>query len=72
MTGKATEFDQFYWHEAMDRTSMCCDILDTVLENHPIISSDERYQTKLYEAQKALCDLYQMIGSDIETREEKR
>jgi len=65
MTGKATEWDEFYWHEALDRSHTCTEIIDTILVSHPVIESDERYAAKVEEALMALLELYQMIGDDL-------
>lgn len=55
--------DEFHYHEAMDRTAMIVDIIDTYLVQHPVFKAEKEYSKKVEEAGMILADAYQIIGS---------
>jgi len=58
------KIDEFHYHEALDRASVCGDILEHALASHPVIKANEKFKDKVDQAQQALWELYQMIGAE--------
>lgn len=54
--------DEFGYHEALDRTHVLVSMLDDHVLSHPIIEGDADLKTQAEKAEKALGDLYQLIG----------
>jgi hypothetical protein len=61
---KKKKLDKFHYHEALDRTDMMQSILQDGLADHPVISQNATYTKFVKRAQRALGDLYQLIGSE--------
>jgi hypothetical protein len=55
--------NDYHIHEALDRTSVLMDMVESTLFDHPGITKQE-WHDKLEEAHQALFDLYQMIGAE--------
>jgi hypothetical protein len=56
------KLDNFHYHEAMDRTAMICDMIDTFLIQHPVSKAEKEFAEKLEEANMQLVEAYQIIG----------
>jgi hypothetical protein len=55
--------DEFYYHEAMDRTAMITDIVDRYLVTHPVFKAEKEFAEKVEQAGMLLAEAYQIIGS---------
>jgi len=58
-----TKLDSFHYHEALDRTAMICDMIDTFLIQHPVAKAEKEFAEKLEEANMKLYEAYQVMGS---------
>lgn len=54
--------DAFGWHEALDRSCVCMEMVDTYLLFHPTIESNEALKAKVETAHRLLFEVYQEIG----------
>lgn len=55
--------DEFHYHEAIDRTWVITDMMDTYLLAHPVINKNKKLKNKVQQAQHLLLDVYQIIGN---------
>jgi hypothetical protein len=55
--------DDFHYHEAMDRTAMITDIVDSYLMQHPVFKAEKEFAEKVEQAGMLLAEAYQIIGS---------
>ena len=62
------KLDEFYWHEALDRTDSVRELVYAILENHPVIRADDQLNDSLDKVTDALCELYQLIGQKMPER----
>lgn len=56
------KLDAYDWHEALDRTSICMEMVDRYVLFHPAIESTETLKAKAEAAHRLLFELYQEIG----------
>lgn len=52
----------FHWHEALDRTCICMEMVDRYLLFHPAIERNEALKGKAEQAHQLLYEIYQEIG----------
>ena len=57
------EIGEFYWHEALDRTSIAHDFVDDCVCEHEAVQSRPELQALAQKAVDALAELYQKIGA---------
>lgn len=60
---KKKKLDKFYYHEALDRTYCCIDIIENMLVMHPVIKKHKKLRKKIKKAQEHIIDAYQLIGN---------
>jgi len=65
------KLDSFHYHEALDRTAMICDMIDTFLIQHPVSKAEKQFAEKLEDASIKLFEAYQIIGSICHNKENK-
>lgn len=58
------KLDKYHYHEAIDRTHVFQASFEDHLATHPAIVGNEELKQKAEEIQKALGDLYQLIGNN--------
>jgi hypothetical protein len=56
------ELDEFYYHEALDRTHMINEIIDATLISHPVFEQNKNMRKKIEKAQNILYSVYQDIA----------
>ncbi|EOV1173370.1 hypothetical protein ACOLZ1_002903 [Vibrio fluvialis] len=56
--------DPFHQHEAMDRTYIQLEQLESALGEHPVIKGDSAAKELYEKAINSLSDLYQYLGSN--------
>lgn len=66
-----TKLDSFHYHEALDRTAMICDMIDTFLIQHPVAKAEKEFAEKLEEANMKLYEAYQVMGSICHNKEKR-
>ena len=54
--------DEFHYHEAMDRTAMITDIVDSYLVQHPVFKAEKEFAEKIEQAGMLLAEAYQIVG----------
>jgi hypothetical protein len=54
--------DEFHYHEAMDRTAMLINIIDSYLIQHPVFKAEKEFAKKIEHAGMLLTEAYQIIG----------
>lgn len=54
--------DKFHYHEALDRTSLITDLLESHLLDHPAIEQNPDWRAHVENAMMELARLYQAIG----------
>jgi hypothetical protein len=59
---KKQKIDDYHWHEVVDRTWLCMEMLACALENHPVIKSEPELDALLGAAHSAMFRLYQTAG----------
>lgn len=64
---KKKTLDKYYWHEALDRTAIVANLIDSILLNHPIFNQKDSIRNKqlrqrVEKAQKLILETYQDIG----------
>ena len=62
MKNKKGKFDEFHYHEILDRAHLLGLFLDVAFMAHPVIKEHKDMKKKVRKAQKALAELYQMVG----------
>ncbi len=66
-TTKKIKLDKFYWHEALDRTVLLAELIESILLDHPIFNQKDTIRNKqlrqrVVKAQKLILETYQEIG----------
>lgn len=56
------KLDVFHWHEALDRSAICIEMVDRLILFHPAIESNKLLKAKATEAYRLLYEIYQEIG----------
>jgi hypothetical protein len=54
--------DEFHYHEALDRSYLAADIIETMLINHPVFNKHTEIKAKIEKAQELIVEAYQEIG----------
>jgi hypothetical protein len=54
--------DEFHYHEAMDRTAMLTDMVDSYLVQHPVFKAEKEFAEKIEQAGMLLAEAYQIVG----------
>lgn len=57
------EIDSFGYHEALDRTNIMTQMLETTLADHPVYKKHSHLNKKINNIIEELSDLYQTIGN---------
>jgi hypothetical protein len=52
-----------FYHEALDRTSIAAEMVETLLLDHPAIKSNPKWHKRVTRAADQLWTLYQEIGA---------
>ena len=65
MTNVNVKLDEFSRHEALDRSSMILNIIDTHLLQHPVIKLDKELKEKVTKSAELLYEVYQELGSKM-------
>ena len=47
MSSFKEKLDAFHYHEALDRSAMICDMIDTFLIHHPVTKAEKEFAEKL-------------------------
>ncbi|MDQ6608219.1 MAG: hypothetical protein M3Y85_00135 [Bacteroidota bacterium] len=55
--------DTYHWHEALDSTCICMEMVDRYVLFHPVIESNVTLKEKAENAHRLLFEIYQEIGS---------
>ena len=61
---KKEKLNAGHYHEALDRSYLTCDFIQTALLDHPCISQHPKYLAKATKAQELIGALYQQVGAD--------
>lgn len=64
------KLDEFHYHEALDRTSMICDILEMQVASHPVFAQHKDLKKLLDGAIDSLYAVYSKVGEKIIDRED--
>lgn len=56
------KLDEFHYHEALDRSYLVADLLETALIEHVVIKKHRHLKKKLQKAQELIVEVYQEIG----------
>lgn len=56
------ELDEFYYHEALDRSYIIENMIDDLLVWHPVIQKHEELKTRIETAQQLIIEAYQLVG----------
>ena len=59
---KKEKLDEFHYHEALDRTSMICDVLSDQVMGHPVFQQNKYLKDELELAINTLYAVYCEIG----------
>jgi hypothetical protein len=59
---KSEKLDEYYYYEALDRTSMLCDILEENLASHPVFQQHKMIATDLEKVVDDLWEIYTQIA----------
>jgi hypothetical protein len=62
MSRKKIQLDEFHYHEALDRSYLVADLLETALIEHVVIKKHRNLKTKLQKAQELIVEVYQELG----------
>lgn len=62
MGRKKVELDEFHYHEALDRSYIVADLLETALIEHVVIKKHRNLKNKLQKAQELIVEVYQELG----------
>lgn len=66
---KKRVLDKFYWHEALDRSAIVADLIQTMLLDHPAFNQknnirNKRLRKRVEQAQELILETYQEIGNE--------
>ena len=56
------KLDQFYWHEALDRTHVILSNIDDHLIQHPVLKLNPDIRRLIEKASENLSEAYQLLG----------
>ena len=59
---KFKNLDEFYYHEALDRSYIIANMVDEHLFEHPVIQKHKELKKRVKKARKLLIESYQIIG----------
>jgi hypothetical protein len=59
---KFSKLDDGYYHEALDRSYIVANMIETVLIKHPVIEKHKELRKRVKKAQKLILEAYQLIG----------
>jgi hypothetical protein len=59
---KEEQLDEFYYHEALDRSYIVANMIEDVLVEHPVIEKHKELKEKVQKAQELIIEVYQEIG----------
>ena len=64
---KKRKLDKFYWHEALDRTALVAEFIETTLLDHPVFNQkntvrNKQLRQRVIKAQKLILETYQILG----------
>lgn len=59
---KIGNLDEFYYHEALDRSYIVTDMVDKYLFEHPVVQKHKELKKRIKKAVKLLVESYQLIG----------
>lgn len=54
--------DEFYYHEALDRSYIVVNMIEDLLIEHPVIKKHKNLKKQVKKAQQLILDAYQEIG----------
>lgn len=54
--------DEFFYHEAIDRTYILVGMLNDILLEHPVIQKHKKLKKRVKKAEQLLLETYQHIG----------
>ena len=59
------KLDKYHYHEALDRSYCVMDIMQSMLLDHPVLTSKKhkKWKKKLLKAQMLVSEVYQEIGA---------
>lgn len=57
-----SKLDSYSYHEALDRTHILLNHLDSALGEHPVVQSEPNAKALYDKAVENLADLYQLLG----------
>lgn len=55
---------KWYWHEALDRSSLACDFFHDNVEQHPAVQNSKALKEKAEAITTAMADFYQEVGRE--------
>lgn len=56
------KLDEFHYHEALDRSYLIADMIESALVEHPVIRKHRNLKAKIVKAQELIVEVYQEIG----------
>jgi len=57
------KLDEFYYHEALDRSYIIANQINDLLIDHPVILKHKELKEKVEEAYQLILNTYQLIGN---------
>jgi len=54
--------DEFHYHEAIDRSYLIAEMIETILLTHPVIQKHRDLKKRVANAQQLIYNVYQLIG----------
>jgi len=60
----STKIDDYHRHEALDRTHLLCNMIDSHLLSHPFIEARGDLHEQVQQAVAMLASVYQKIGEE--------
>jgi hypothetical protein len=62
MGRKKFKLDEFHYHEALDRSYIVAELIETALIEHVVIKKHKSLKAKIEKAQSLIVEAYQEIG----------
>ena len=59
---KIGNLDEFYYHEALDRSYIVANMIQEVLIEHPVVKKHKKLNKRINKAQQLIIEAYQIIG----------
>lgn len=56
------KLNKFHYHEALDRTMICIDHMESALGKHPVIQNEEKAKELYEKSVETLGNLHQLLG----------